>query len=249
MLDQVLMGNLGESPALIGIEVDVVNEQRARGQGWDGHVGHGGGGGGSAGPVAVLGVVELKVNLDLVVLQSNQWQSQAWVAVPEELQGNVQDITGNGGRAGSWGGQVWGVANHGSIAQLVASGLGQLVPNVDPVTVVLVNALATNLKLNGLDQGVANPVEPTEGGARWDGNIWQLHAQVCAVDQITVTADGSGDLLGPITQAVEGLFNGLQGEVGVSAVDNLEESNLRITGQVNILLLSHAFVMSLEYTL
>ena len=34
------------------------------------------------------------------------------------------------------------------------------------ISVVLVNALATNLKLNGLDKDVTNPVEPAEGGSR-----------------------------------------------------------------------------------
>jgi len=37
---------------------------------------------------------------------------------------------------------------------------------VEPVTVLLVNALATDFNLNGLDKIVARPVEPAELGAR-----------------------------------------------------------------------------------
>lgn len=65
LLDQVLVGDLGEPPALIGIQVDVVHEERAGRDGGNGDVGHGGGGdtaGNGACPVAVLGVVDLEVN-------------------------------------------------------------------------------------------------------------------------------------------------------------------------------------------
>jgi hypothetical protein len=47
--------------------------------------------------------------------------------------------------------------------------------------------------------------------------------------------DGTGDLLAEVRGTVERVLNGLHSEVGMSAVDNLEESNLRITSKVNIL--------------
>jgi hypothetical protein len=71
---------------------------------------------------------------------------------------------------------------------------------------VLVNALATNLKLNGLDKDVTNPVEPAEGGSRGNGNIGELDTQVSAVDQITIAADGGCNFLGPIAQAIDAWF-------------------------------------------
>lgn len=230
--------HLKSTSALISVQVHVVHEQGARGQGRHGHTGHGGGGGHtrhSAGPVAVLDIIEFKVDLHLVVLQSNEGQSKAWVSVPEELQGDVEDVTSNSGGTSYGGGQVGGVTDHGGITQLVTGGLGQLVPDVDPIAVVFIYALATDFQLDGLDQNVTNPVQPAEGSTGVDGHVGQLHAQVSAVDQITIAADGAGDLLGPVTQAVEGLLNGFQSKVGVSAVNDLEEGDLRVTGEVNVL--------------
>ena len=74
------------------------------------------------------------------------------------------------------------------------------------ISVVLVNALATNLKLNGLDKDVTNPVEPAEGGSRGNGNIGELDTQVSAVDQITIAADGGCNFLRPIAQAIDAWF-------------------------------------------
>lgn len=87
----------------------------------------------------------------------------------------------------------------------MASGLGELVPDVEPVTVLLVDALATDLDFNVLDQDVANPVEPAESLASGDGNIGQLDAKVHAVDQITVAADGAGDLLAEVSGTIDTL--------------------------------------------
>jgi hypothetical protein len=41
--------------------------------------------------------------------------------------------------------------------------------------------------------------------------------------------DGASNLLAEVRGTVERVFNGLHSEVGVSAVNNLEESNLRVT--------------------
>jgi hypothetical protein len=59
--------------------------------------------------------------------------------------------------------------------------------------------------------------------------------EVDSVDEITISGDGAGHLLTEVGETVEGLFNGFHGEVGVSAVDYLEESNLGVARQVNVL--------------
>jgi hypothetical protein len=66
-------------------------------------------------------------------------------------------------------------------------------------------------------------------------NISDGGLEVDSVDQITISGDGASHLLTEIGETVEGLFNRFHGEVGVSAVDNLEESNLGVSGQVYIL--------------
>lgn len=131
-----------------------------------------------------------------------------------ELEGNVQDLTGHN-LAGltrehlAEGGQAGSVTNHVCVTELVTSSLGQLVPNVEPITVVFVNALTSDLDLNILHKNVAEPVQPTEALTSLNGDGGKSHTEVHAVNQITVTADGAVNLLAPVSRAVEGLLNGL----------------------------------------
>ena len=101
-----------------------------------------------------------------------------------------------------------------------------------PVAIVLVNALTANLNLHGLDEIVAHPVEPAELGTRavrrLEGHLGQRGLEVHAVDQVTITLDRARHTLAEARRAVEGVLNGLHGEVRVAAVHHLEESNLRI---------------------
>ena len=104
-----------------------------------------------------------------------------------------------------------------------------------------VNALATNLELNRLDEGMTQPVNPTEtignsgGTGDWDSDVGQSNLKVSTMDQITITGDGGSHFLAPIAQTVEGLLDGLHGKVGVTAVYNLEKGDLRVSCQVDIL--------------
>jgi hypothetical protein len=59
-------------------------------------------------------------------------------------------------------GKARDVANHVSVTYLEARLLGKLVPDVKPLAILTVNTLATNLNLNVVDKGVANPVKPAE---------------------------------------------------------------------------------------
>lgn len=72
MLDEVLVGDLGEPPTLVGIKVDVVDEQRSGTKRAGGNGGLAGGDGTGVihgtSEVAVRHLAELKVDLDLVVL-------------------------------------------------------------------------------------------------------------------------------------------------------------------------------------
>ena len=184
-VNQVLVGDLGELAALVRVQVDVVNVQRGGDQ-----VGRGDAVADDV-DVRVLGrnvelqvaqVVERQVHAHLVVLQRNQGQRQTRVAAEPELHGHVQRVLGAAvadlvGRVGlarraviiavlatldDQVRQVGHVANHLGIASLLARLLGELVPDVQPLTIVLVNALTADLELNLLDEVVADPVEPAE---------------------------------------------------------------------------------------
>jgi hypothetical protein len=261
-VNEVLVGYLGELTTLISIQVDVVDVQRGSHQVSSGnavtdyiHVGVLG----SKVKAEVADIVEGQVDTNLVVLERNEWQCQTRVAAEPELQRHVQSVLRGAvlylvGRVRlarhaviiaslttlyQQIGQLGHVTNHLGITGLLTRLLGELVPDVEPLTIVLVNALTTNLELNLLDEVVANPVEPAELGTRTVGgeelHLGQSGLEVHTVNQVTVTLDGNSHLLAKARGTVERVLNGLHGEVSVAAVHHLEEGNLRITSQVNIL--------------
>ena len=55
------------------------------------------------------------------------------------------------------------------------------------------------------------------------------------MDQVAVAADRARDTLAEVGRAVERLLNRFHREVGVPAVHNLEERDLRVARQIDIL--------------
>jgi len=170
------VGVLGHLAALIGIKEDIVNIEGGSDKGL--LVGsrdrHRGGTTvnstkGVDSPEALTNRADVKVNLDLVVLESNEGEGKTGVAAEPEKKGNVEGglregaagstnlvgATSAGARSGDIGeggvgdvGKLSGVTNHLEVSALLLGGHGKLVPDVHPVTVLTVNALATNLNLN-----------------------------------------------------------------------------------------------------
>ena len=95
LFDQVFVGVLSHAAAFFGIQENVVYVQRGSYQGF---VVGGGGAVGLVvrGPQAFSNGTQLQVDLDFVVLQSNQRQCQTGVAAEPELQGNIQSGFGQG---------------------------------------------------------------------------------------------------------------------------------------------------------
>ena len=136
-------------------------------------------------PAEVLDLVHLEVDLNLVVLERDEREGKAGVAAEPELEGDVEGVLR--GAVGDLGERVGltaragivarltaldehvhelrNVANHLGVAGLLARLLGELIPDLEPVTVVTVDALATDLELNIVDEVVADVVEPAELGA------------------------------------------------------------------------------------
>jgi hypothetical protein len=131
------------------------------------------------------------------------------------------------------------VTNHLGITGLLTRLLGEFIPDVEPLAVVLVDTLTTDFEFNGLNEVVANPVEPTELSTRTvsglESYLRESGLEVDTVDQVTVTLDSAGYTLAEARGTVERVLNGLHGEVGVTTVDNLEEGDLGVTSEVNIL--------------
>ena len=261
------MGVLGHLAALIRVEENVVDVEGGGNEGL--LVGSGGadrasGGGveGGDGPEALTNRAEVNVNLDLVVLESNKGKGKAGVAAEPELEGNVESglregVAGGahlggatGGGAGTRDGGEAGVAdvgksrsvsNHLEVSTLLLGGERKLVPDVEPVTVLAVNALAANLNLNLSDELLTDEAQPASinggvsGSAHVLVNLGENNLEVGAVGKVTVAADGAGHAATEVGLTREGLLNGLHGEVRVAAVGYFPESNLRGSGKEDVL--------------
>ena len=266
LLNEVLVGVLGHAAALIGVKEHVVHEERSGNERLVVGVGAldraaGGGGEGVDGPEALVNGAKINVDADLVVLEGNEGESKPGVLAEPELEGNVEGglregVTRSANLAGSVRlaravhrrergisqvGELGGVADHGPVPLLLGSVDGELVPDVHPVAVMAINALASNLYLNLGDELLTREVKPPSvntlvgRAGKLLANLGKSDLKNGGVGKISVTGDGAGDTPSEISLAIEGLLNGLHGEVGVTPVGHLPVGNLRITSKVNIL--------------
>jgi len=208
LLDQVLVTLLGKAAALLSVEVHVVTPHLE---------------GGAIGVIVELGR-EVKVKTDLVVLEGDQGQGQSRVAVEEEDQGEENRT----------GGEVTG-GGHLTPRGLLGLVQVQLGVQTPPALVVLVDALTTDGQLDILDGTLGAEHGIIGGTGHLDESILGHHLDVHVGDEITVARDGHGDATVVGGSTVDGLLDVLHSEVGVAAVNRLEESNLGVTGQVNVL--------------
>ena len=256
LLNEVLMGVLGHLAALVRVEEHVVDVERGGDEGLlvsssDG-LGVGSGSQRLDGPEALTNGAEINVDFDLVVLESNKGEGEAGVAAEPEKKGNVEGGlreslaggaylarargSGTGARNLSEGGvgdvgKLSGVTDHLPVATELLSGHGELVPDVHPVTILAIDALATNLDLDLGDELLTDVVEPAGIDTVGTGlhrlvNLGESNLEVGAVAKITVTGDRAGHTATEIGLTREGLLDGLHSEVGVAAVRNLPESDL-----------------------
>jgi hypothetical protein len=222
LFDQVFMRYLGESAALISVEVYIVYIEL----------------GAERGRFVIITYRgerrEFNVDLDFVVLERNEGERKTRVAAEPELKGNVQftsiiAVQGEVVVGGTHGGIY--TTYHSLVAFVVTRGLGELVPDVEPVTVVLVDALTTDFDFYGFDELMTNPVVVIVGSTE----LTQRYLEVHAVDEITVAGYSAGYSVTETYITVEGLYHRLHGEVGVATVNYFEESNLGVTSKVDVL--------------
>ncbi len=264
LLDEVLVALLSEAAALLSVEVHVVNVEGGGGEGLGRRRNRD-----TKRRLRVLAVLpSFKVNVDanFVVLESNEGDSKTRVTAEPELEGDVEGLGGgtltrnarNGGLTRRAGGiksntsttleenKVVGVADERIEGRNRTSLSGELSPDLHPVTILAIDALAADFNLNLLDEAVADVVEPAEtllagvasnntGSARTDINLRKNNLDVRLVHQIRIAVDDSRNTLVKVGLTVEGNLNRLNGEVGVALVENLPESDLRVAGDIDIL--------------
>jgi hypothetical protein len=209
---------------------------------------------------AVDELLELDVDADLVVLERNERDRETRVAAEPELERDVERLRrrARAGRAGVRElrarartvereallvleeDEVVRVADHVIETRNRARILGELRPDLHPVTVLAVDALAADLELNLLDEAVADLVEPAETRRRDATIVLEVNRRendldVRAVHQVGVTVDDRRDTLVEVGLAVERDLNRLEGEVRVALLEDLPERDLGVTRDLDIL--------------
>jgi hypothetical protein len=223
LLDEVLVGHLGETLTLLGVEVHVVHVQLHTVEILHFLVGC------STIRIQLFAVAELDVELHLVVLKGDQGERQTRVTAEEELQGDEKLVRLQRGS----GAVRVAATDHLLETVTLLLGEGELGPDLEPLTVMLVDALTADLELHVLNQGVAHRVHVLM--IVISVLLRKGHLEPHVGHEIAVAADGAGHAGTGLGGAVEGLLDGLHGEVGVAAVHHLEERDLGLTGQVNVL--------------
>ena len=267
LFEEVLVGVLRHLPALISVEEDVVNVEGGGNKGLLVRGGNRDSSGRSAnavyGPEALADGAEIKVDLDLVVLEGNQGEGKSRVPAEPELEGHVErglreGVAGSanlGGRArGSAGalnagegrvrdvGELSGVSNHLEVPTLLLGGERDLVPDVHPVSVLAIDALSADLNLNLGDELLADEVHPAginslgaSGVLHGLIDLGEGHLEVGAVSKISVAGDRARHAASEVSLSGEGLLDGLHREVGVAPVRHLPEGDLGGTSEENVL--------------
>jgi len=271
LLNKVLMGVLSHASALISVQEDVVDVERGSDQrlvvgGVDTATSGraravGAAAEGADSPQALINGTNIEVNLDLMVLKSDEGKSKTGVTAVPELKGNIEgslgesiagsaNLTRGVSLAGTIDGvkrgisdesQLGGVADHSIVTGLLVNGKSKVVPDVHPVTILAVNALTTDLNLNLRNQLLTGEIKPTcintILGSALHGlvDLRESNLKVSAVSQITITRNGAGYTTTKIGLTVKSLLDRLHCEVGVTFVRHLPKGNLRVARKINIL--------------
>mgnify|MGYP007047654000 CR=1 FL=1 len=212
LFDEHFVRSLSEAAAFISIEVDVVYEERCLEVTY-----------------RVCGShfrfsSELDVDADFVVLKSDERESESWVTVKEEDERDIELTTSESGCTII-------LCYHLLVAITLFLRSGKFGPDFEPVGVMLINLLTTDVEFNFFQETVTSRVDISFTRSE----VWESCFNPAISDEVTIAADISGSFTAEVSVTVKGLFYRFASEVSVTAVDYFEESDLWVTSEVNIL--------------
>jgi hypothetical protein len=269
LLNKILVGVLSHASALIGVQEDVVNIERGSNQRLVvgsvnttaiGRIIHVAAERANS-PQALINGTNIEIDLNLVILKSDEGKSETGITAIPELKGNIKSGLGESVTRGanltrsvslartvnsvkrgvSDKSQLGGVADHSIITGLLFKRKSKVVPDVHPVTILAINALTTNLNLNLRDQLLTGKIEPTGINTVLTSSFHGLidfrksDLKVGAVSQITITRNGAGYTTTKIGLTVKSLLDRLHRKVSVTFVRHLPKGNLRVARKIDIL--------------
>jgi len=250
------VGVLGHAAALVGVKEYVVNVKG----GCDKTLGVSTGYFGTIAihsahsPEAFVKRAYVKINFYFVVLEGDKRKSKSRVSAVPELEGYVKggfwECVARSAHLSrgrtitrtvyisevrvSYICECGGVANHFVVSFGLVLVKGELIPDVHPVTVLAVDALAANFNFYLLYKLLTREIKPSgiytvTCRGKFLAYLWECYLEVCAVSKVTISAYGACYTAAEISLAIESLFDRFHREVSVSSVGNFPESNLRIT--------------------
>lgn len=239
LLDQVFVSDLSESSSLFGIEVYVVYHNRSTSEREVAH-----GRSGSSVPVKKLGDrLEFNVESYFVVLKSDQGESQSSVSAEPELEGNVESVLGENLSGVISGGNISEsshlsyITDELSVTSFLSTGVSELIPDVEEGSSLLVDLGSTDFDFNLFAESVSESSDPCDlVDTRQVTSQYSRDLDLeCRVGcEITVSVYSYSVSASRLCR-VNSLLDSFAGEVSVSSIYDLEESDLRITSEVYIL--------------
>jgi hypothetical protein len=238
LINEILVGLLGEPTALIHIEVDVVKVECHIAEGLKATcLGRDGTSASGRSRHQVNGVVERDVETYLVVLEGNEGQSKTRVTVEPELEGDIEDV----------GATVAGLETRCSSSVLPAHHLVKLhgsikvcrqrLPEVKPFAIMTIDDLTADLYLDLLEKKVTQATLSTSSPVHAISNsgIGEGDLDIGLPNKVGVAVHNGNETLTICGGAREVDTHRLNGEVGVTLVENLPEGNVGIASDVGIL--------------
>ena len=143
LLNEVLVVAGSEHATLSTVEVNVVDKERHIPEGHCGGLSSCGTTSCYLSDVALGEGTERDVDTNVVVEKGNEGEGKTGVTAEPELEGYVKGCGGL--RVDSQVGESGSVTNHDTVTLLLAGGHGEFVPDVEPLTVLLVNNGTTNV--------------------------------------------------------------------------------------------------------
>jgi hypothetical protein len=139
------------------------------------------------------------------------------MTVEPELQRNVQ---GTGWDRRGFSGKFGSVTNHDVVTIFVFLGLGEFLPDVEPLTVVAVNLLASDFDIEFLDHDMTDVSDP--GLSTGASKSWEFDLEISLVNEITISGNGGGNLTTKVDRSTESLLDRFEGKIGMTAIHRLK---------------------------
>ena len=113
-------------------------------------------------------------------------------------------------------------SDHVLITSTLAGRDGKVIPDLEPITELTVNLLATDFDVDFTDEVMTKIIDPSERNGR-ALNTGNLNLEVDTVNKITVTGDQGRDTFSEVTNTLECLLDSFESKIRMATVNDFED--------------------------